>query len=94
MSAVLPLSKAPSQVQHAHWTDRIAHAVLLLVTVALFVFLLVPEAATPAHLEVLAEIAEMLSDRAFRASPMACPDAHALHQAIASWSTLAKEPAP
>ena len=36
--------------------------------VALFVFLLVPEAATPAHLEVLAEIAEMLSDRAFRAT--------------------------
>ena len=42
MSAVLPLSKAPSQVQHAHWTDRIAHAVLLLVTIALFVFLALP----------------------------------------------------
>ena len=60
------------------------------VPVALFVFLLVPEAATPAHLEILAEIAEMLSDRAFRATLMACPDAHALHQAIASWSTLAE----
>ena len=42
MSAVLPLSKAPSLVQQAHWTDRIAHAVLLLVTVALFVFLALP----------------------------------------------------
>ncbi|MEO6742982.1 MAG: putative 2-aminoethylphosphonate ABC transporter permease subunit [Caldimonas sp.] len=42
MSAVLPLSKAPSLVQRAHWTDRIAHAVLLLVTIALFVFLALP----------------------------------------------------
>ena len=42
MSAVLPLSKAPSLVQRAHWTDRIAHAVLLAVTVALFVFLALP----------------------------------------------------
>ena len=34
MSAVLPLSKAPPLVQQAHWTDRIAHAVLLLVAIA------------------------------------------------------------
>jgi PTS system nitrogen regulatory IIA component len=61
--------------------------------VALFVFLLVPEAATPAHLEILAEIAEMLSDRAFRATLMACPDAQALHRAIAGWTTFAEEAA-
>jgi PTS system nitrogen regulatory IIA component len=60
--------------------------------VALFVFLLVPEAATPAHLEILAEIAELLSDRALRATLIACPDPHALHRAIAGWSTLAEEP--
>ena len=42
MSAVLPLSKVPPLVQQAHWTDRIAHAALLLVTVALFVFLALP----------------------------------------------------
>lgn len=59
--------------------------------VALFVFLLVPEAATPAHLEILAEIAAMLSDRALHATLMACPDAHALHWAIASRSTLAEK---
>jgi PTS system nitrogen regulatory IIA component len=62
--------------------------------VALFVFLLVPKAATPAHLGILAEIAEMLSDRALRATLMACPDPHDLHRAIAGWSTLAEEPAP
>jgi PTS system nitrogen regulatory IIA component len=53
--------------------------------VALFVFLLV---------EFLAEIAEMLSDRALRATLMACPDPRALHRAIAAWSTLAEEPTP
>ena len=42
MSAVLPLPKAPAVVQRAHWSDRIAHAALLLVTVALFVFLALP----------------------------------------------------
>src|SRR3954464_2630381 len=42
MSAVLPLPKVPAVVQRAHWTDRIAHAALLLVTVALFVFLALP----------------------------------------------------
>src|SRR5512132_4343832 len=34
--------------------------------VALLIFLLVPEAATQRHLEILSEIAEMLSDRALR----------------------------
>ena len=35
--------------------------------VLLLIFLLVPEAATQRHLEILSEIAEMLSDRAMRA---------------------------
>jgi hypothetical protein len=34
--------------------------------VSLLIFLLVPEAATQRHLEILSEIAEMLSDRTFR----------------------------
>ena len=36
--------------------------------VVLLIFLLVPEAATQRHLEILSEIAEMLSDRALRES--------------------------
>ncbi|HEX7437445.1 MAG TPA: putative 2-aminoethylphosphonate ABC transporter permease subunit [Caldimonas sp.] len=42
MSAVLPLHAAPSVRQRAHWTDRIAHAVLLLIAAALVVFLALP----------------------------------------------------
>ena len=34
--------------------------------VGLLIFLLVPEAATQRHLEILSEIAEMLSDRELR----------------------------
>jgi PTS system nitrogen regulatory IIA component len=34
--------------------------------VALLIFLLVPEAATQKHLEILSEIAELLSDSALR----------------------------
>ena len=36
---------------------------------ALLIFLLVPEAATQRHLEILSEIAEMLSDRELRETP-------------------------
>ena len=46
MSAVLPLtSTAPPLRQRAHWTDRIAHAVLLLIVLALVVFLALPLAS-------------------------------------------------
>ena len=47
---------------------------------ALLIFLLVPEAATQKHLEILSEIAELLSDGALREKIMACADASALHQ--------------
>ena len=53
--------------------------------VNLLVFLLVPEAATQKHLEILSEIAEMLSDSALREQLKASTDAAALHQLIASW---------
>lgn len=54
--------------------------------VGLFVFLFVPEAANQRHLEILAEIAGMLSDRAMRDRLNSASDAAALHRAIAAWS--------
>ena len=53
--------------------------------VALLIFLLVPEAATQKHLEILSEIAELLSDSALREKLKTCTDAAALHHLIASW---------
>ncbi len=53
--------------------------------VGLLIFLLVPEAATQKHLEILSEIAEMLSDSHLRERLKLSPDAAALHQLIASW---------
>ena len=53
--------------------------------VALLIFLLVPEAATQKHLEILSEIAELLSDSTLREQLKTCTDAAALHQLIASW---------
>jgi hypothetical protein len=41
--------------------------------VGLLIFLLVPEAATQKHLEILSEIAELLSDAALRERIKACP---------------------
>ena len=43
--------------------------------VSLLIFLLVPEAATQRHLEILSEIAEMLSDRDLRERLVSEPDA-------------------
>jgi iron(III) transport system permease protein len=45
VSAVLPASSLPALRQRAHWTDRIAHAALLLVVLALVVFLALPLAS-------------------------------------------------
>ena len=53
--------------------------------VVLLIFLLVPEAATQKHLEILSEIAEMLSDSTLRDQLKSSPDAATLHQLIASW---------
>jgi nitrogen PTS system EIIA component len=53
--------------------------------VSLLIFLLVPEAATQKHLEILSEIAEMLSDAALRERLKAAPDASMLHALIAGW---------
>jgi PTS system nitrogen regulatory IIA component len=56
--------------------------------VSLLIFLLVPEAATQRHLEILSEIAEMLSDRALRERLKSEPEAAVLHQLIADWQPL------
>jgi nitrogen PTS system EIIA component len=56
--------------------------------VALLIFLLVPEAATQKHLEILSEIAELLSDSTLREQLKTSPDAAALHKLIASWQSV------
>jgi nitrogen PTS system EIIA component len=56
--------------------------------VGLLIFLLVPEAATQRHLEILSEIAEMLSDRELREQLKTEPDAAKVHALIASWKPL------
>jgi nitrogen PTS system EIIA component len=56
--------------------------------VSLLIFLLVPEAATQRHLEILSEIAELLSDRALRDKLKSEPDAARLHELIANWEPL------
>lgn len=55
--------------------------------VSLMIFLLVPEAATQKHLEILSEIAELLSDSGLREQMQSAPDAAALHQMIAGWQS-------
>lgn len=56
--------------------------------VTLLIVLLVPEAATQRHLEILSEIAEMLSDRALRDHLKTETDAAAVHRRIADWRPL------
>lgn len=53
--------------------------------VSLLIFLLVPEAATQKHLEILSEIAELLSDGSLREKIKSSPDASGLHSLIANW---------
>ena len=56
--------------------------------VTLLIFLLVPEAATQKHLEILSEIAEMLSDGELRERLMTTHDAARLHQLVSSWHSI------
>jgi nitrogen PTS system EIIA component len=52
-----------------------------------FVFiLLVPEAATEHHLQLLSELAQMFSDKAFRERLAAASDAAATQELFAQWS--------
>ncbi|MBN9461842.1 MAG: PTS sugar transporter subunit IIA [Burkholderiales bacterium] len=53
--------------------------------VRLLVFLLVPEAATEEHLELLSELAELLSDTAIRESLLSCNDPVQMHRILTTW---------
>lgn len=53
--------------------------------VNLLIFLLVPEAATQKHLEILSEIAELLSDAAMRTKMASSQSVDELHGLIVSW---------
>ena len=55
--------------------------------VGLLIFLLVPEAATQKHLEILSEIAELLSDANLRERIKSAPSAEQLHSLIADWQS-------
>ncbi|WPB57211.1 PTS sugar transporter subunit IIA [Xylophilus sp. GOD-11R] len=55
--------------------------------VVLLIFLLVPEAATQKHLEILSEIAELLSDAPLREKIKAGGSASELHAIIAQWQS-------
>ncbi|HLS57302.1 MAG TPA: PTS sugar transporter subunit IIA [Zeimonas sp.] len=53
--------------------------------VNLLVFLLVPEAATEEHLELLSELAELLSDASIRDSMTNCDDPVQIHRILTTW---------
>jgi PTS system nitrogen regulatory IIA component len=55
--------------------------------VRLLIFLLVPEAATQKHLEILSEIAELLSDAPLREKMASATDSVGLHDLIAGWQS-------
>jgi PTS system nitrogen regulatory IIA component len=55
--------------------------------VRLLFVLLVPEAATEKHLQLLSELAQMFSDRAFRDGLSNDPDPAAIHARFRQWVT-------
>ena len=55
--------------------------------VNLLIFLLVPEAATQRHLEILSEIAELLSDAALREQLTGSTDSAQLYGLISGWQS-------
>ena len=57
------------------------------VAVGLLIFLLVPEAATQKHLEILSEIAELLSDAALREKIKSADQVDTLHGLISQWQS-------
>lgn len=56
-------------------------------SVNLLIFLLVPEAATQKHLEILSEIAEMLSDTVLREKMAASTSSDELYGLIGHWQS-------
>ncbi len=57
------------------------------IPVSLLIFLLVPEAATQKHLEILSEIAELLSDAVLREQITSCSDSALLYGLISGWQS-------
>ena len=55
--------------------------------VSLLVFLLVPEAATQKHLDILSEIAELLGDTPLRERLQTCDTAQGVFAAISTWQS-------
>ncbi len=53
--------------------------------VSILIFLLMPDHVTQQHLEILSEIAEMLSNEDFRESLNTEPDAAVIYEKIISW---------
>jgi PTS system nitrogen regulatory IIA component len=56
--------------------------------VNLLVFLLVPEQATQQHLDILSELAQMLSDKPFRESLLTVSEPGSVHAKLASWEPI------
>ncbi len=59
--------------------------------VAMLFVLLVPEQANEHHLQLLSELAQMFSDRAFREQLMSAPDSLAVHSLFAGWGNDASD---
>ena len=59
--------------------------------VSLLFVLLVPEQANEHHLQLLSELAQMFSDRAFREQLLNAPDALAAHALFAQWGSDASD---
>ena len=57
--------------------------------VSLIFVLLVPDRATDQHLQILSELAQMFSDKAFREKLLAAPTAAELHGLITQWQAHA-----
>ena len=53
--------------------------------VSLIFVLLVPDRATDQHLQILSELAQMFSDKAFREKLLAAPTAQELHTLMTQW---------
>ncbi len=60
--------------------------------VSLAFVLLVPEAATERHLQLLSELAQMFSDREFREQVAAAPECAVVHQLFNDWQADAPTP--
>ena len=55
------------------------------VILLLLMFLLVPENANQHHLDILSELAQMLSDKDFRDKLISEAEASVIHQLISNW---------